>query len=417
MNIKNWLIGKLAIVGKFTRTDIKYLVKGGFWLSTKSIISIIISLFTAIAFANLLSQDIYGIYKYIITIIALLALSSLGGMGASVTRSVARGYVGSLIPAIKTSIKWGLLGSLASIAISIYYFVNGNLLLGTAFVIASIFIPFRDSLSLYQSFLGGKKMFKKMSRYTIISNIVAAASLMAALFLTRNILFLVFAYLAPRIILNFIFLQKTIREENVLRGEEDKDVISYGKHLSFLRGLTMIAEQLDKILLWHYIGPASVAVYSFAQSPPKQILGFLNNIFPLYFPKVAQRRIGELKQALPRKIVIFTSLIAVIVAVYILFAPLLYKILFPQYIEAILFSQIFSLILVINIPRSLLSDVFKAHAKKKQIYTLSIFNSFTRIGALAILLPLYGIMGAIVAALASSALGLFLSIYFFRKAQ
>ncbi|MCH7974062.1 MAG: oligosaccharide flippase family protein [Bacteroidetes bacterium] len=216
MNIKNWLIGKLAIVGKFTRTDIKYLVRGGFWLSTKSIISIVISLFTAIAFANFLSQDIYGIYKYIITIIALLALSSLSGMGSSVTRAVARGYVGSLIPAIKTSIKWGLLGSLASIAISIYYFVNGNLLLGTAFVIASIFIPFRDSLSLYQSFLGGKKMFKKMSRYTIISNIVAAASLMAALFLTRNILFLVFAYLAPRIILNFIFLQKYILIQNIL---------------------------------------------------------------------------------------------------------------------------------------------------------------------------------------------------------
>ncbi len=49
---------------KYIKTDMIYLVKGGFWLTLGQIISSVSSLLLVIAFANLLPKETYGIYKY-----------------------------------------------------------------------------------------------------------------------------------------------------------------------------------------------------------------------------------------------------------------------------------------------------------------------------------------------------------------
>jgi len=109
---------------KYTKTDMVYLAKGGSWLTLGQIVSTIASFLSAIAFANLLPRETYGQYKYILSITSILAIPTLAGINTAVIRAIARGYEGSFIPALKTKIKWGLLGGITSIGLAGYYYFS-----------------------------------------------------------------------------------------------------------------------------------------------------------------------------------------------------------------------------------------------------------------------------------------------------
>ena len=135
---------------KYTKTDMVYLAKGGSWLTFGQIISTIAAFLSALAFANLLPRETYGTYKYILSIVSILTASTLSGINKALFRSIARGREGPFVPALKTKIKWGLLGGLASIVLAGYYYINGNITLTISFLIAAIFLPFMDSLTLQE---------------------------------------------------------------------------------------------------------------------------------------------------------------------------------------------------------------------------------------------------------------------------
>ena len=102
---------------KWTHTDMVYIAKGGFWLTLAQIVSTFSGFLLVMAFANLLDPETYGIYKFVLSMASLFAIPTLSGMGTALVRSVAQGNEGSIIPALKIKIKWGLIGGVASIGI------------------------------------------------------------------------------------------------------------------------------------------------------------------------------------------------------------------------------------------------------------------------------------------------------------
>jgi hypothetical protein len=81
---------------------------------------------------------------------------------------------------------------------------------------------------------------------------------------------------------------------------------------------------------------------------------------------------------------------------YIAVAPYIFTFLFPQYMESLSYSQVFmmaSVALVGTIPISLLS----AQKKLKEQYVFSVAQPVLQILSFIILIPIYGIWGAIIA--------------------
>ncbi|MEK9209084.1 MAG: oligosaccharide flippase family protein, partial [Patescibacteria group bacterium] len=70
----------------YTGTDNVYIAKQGFWASVPYIISTILSAALVVAFANLLPKEIYGTYRYILSIAGLLSFLTLTGMNTAITR-------------------------------------------------------------------------------------------------------------------------------------------------------------------------------------------------------------------------------------------------------------------------------------------------------------------------------------------
>jgi O-antigen/teichoic acid export membrane protein len=381
---------------KYTKTDMVYLAKGGFWLTLGQGISSIAAFILAIAFANLLPKETYGNYKYILSIVSLLSIPTLSGINTALTRSVARGFEGAIIPAIKTKAKWGFIGSIASILLAIYYFTNGNINLTVSFLIAGVFIPLFESFTLYTSFLSGKKLFDVLTKYNIFTRVFATMFMVATIFFTDNI---------PLIILSYFFFNSLARviltlrifKKYKLNKKEDHEVISYGKHLSFINIIGLITEQLDKILIFTYIGSAELAIYSFAIIPVMQIKSFIKIINTLAFPKFAEKDINDIKKTIYKKILVLTLIMALVILLYIISSKYLFAFFFPQYIESVFYSNLFALSLIIA-PLSPLYTILQVKKKIKAQYILTIVGYLNQIILLILFLLIYkNIFGIIIA--------------------
>jgi len=411
--IKDKIYYLLRLTQKYTETDMVYLAKGGFWFGLNQIVSITGSFLLAIVFANLLPKEIFGTYRYVLSVTSILAISSLSGMHSAIIRAVARGYEGSFVPAIKTRLKWGLLGSLGSLLLAGYYFVNNNIILTIVFLIVAAFTPFLNSLNLYTAFFNGRKQFKKQNGYTIINNLFSTVILITTIFLTNNLFLIILAYFGSHSLIRFILLQITLRKTS-LNKKQDPDTIAYGKHLSLMGVIETIANHLDKILVWHFLGGKEVAIYSFALILPDKIKNILGLITPLTLPKLSQKPKAELKATLPKKIFKFLLATILVVIIYIIAAPFLYKLFFPKYLGSILYSQILALT-ILYIPATLFETSLVAKMQTKKLYFLRTSLPLTRIALLLILTPLYGIWGIISATLILTIISFCLNFFFFKK--
>lgn len=398
---------------KYTKTDMVYLAKGGFWLTLGQIVSSIASFLLAIAFANLLPKETYGTYKYILSILAILSITTLPGMGVAITQAVARGYDKSLSSALKLKIRWGLLGALASLGIATYYWLNHNETLSISFLIVAIFLPFMDTFNVYINFLEGKKNFRISTKFRIIIRILATSIMVATLFITNNIFIILLSYLLSYTVLRFIFVKITLNKY-VNNTTSDLSAMSYGKHLSLMSILNLIAGQLDKILIFHYLGAAPMAIYAIAMAMPEEIKGVLRNIQSLALPKFAAQPEQEIKKTILSKIIKFTSLIAVFVVIYILIAPYVFEIFFPQYLESITYSQIFAISLIsasANLPLAAL----QSKKAKKALYIYNACTAILHIILLVVMMYFWGLMGAILAKVIYRYLNFFLIYFIFQK--
>jgi O-antigen/teichoic acid export membrane protein len=382
---------------KYTKTDMVYLTKGSLWMMVGNAISILSVFFTAIAFAHFIPQDTYGIYKFILAVASVLMFFSLSGLPGAVTQAVARGFEGTFRKSLKIRIMWGLLGGIASLLISGYYFLQGDTVLSTSFFIIAFFIPFFESIGLYENYLQGKSLFGYFITFNSISRIISFAILLLTIFFSKNIFLILIAYFLPPIIIKATFDAWTIRRfsPNEL---VDENTIMYGKHLSINGVISKTAMFLDTILLFHFLGPIQVAIYSFALAPIEQIKSTYKSIPLLTVPKLAVRTPETINSRLYRRLVQLFFIGAGIAVVYASFAPLLFKTLFSTYTDAIIFSQVLSVILILSLPNAFLESIQQAKLDITPTTFLYWRNvpSVLLIMSLLLLTPMYGIWGVIV---------------------
>lgn len=398
---------------KYFKTDMVYLAKGGSWLTLGQIVSSASSFLLAIAFANLLPKETYGIYKYILSLAGILAIPTLSGMGTALIQAVARGYEGSFIPVLKTKIRWGLLGGLASLILAGYYFYNGNTTLTISFLVSAAFLPFMDSFGIYNTLLQGRKLFDVSTKYGIIVQIIAIATLITTILFTKNLFLILLAYFSSWTLLRFIFLKITLKKFPP-KDKKDPQTISYGKHLSLMNIFPLIAQQLDKVLLFHFLGPVQLAIYSFAVAIPNQIKSPFKNLQVLILPKFSKRSKEEIKSTLFNKILKLGMLLIFIIILYILVAPFIYKIFFPQYLESIFYSQIFA-VSIIAILAILPITFLQAKLAQKELYQFNILRAVFQIIALFILIYYFGILGAAIAGIFSEFFNLAILLFLLKR--
>lgn len=399
---------------KFTKTDMIYLIKGGSWLGLGQIVSMSVTLLTSVVFANLLDPELYGNYKYILSITALLSLSTLSGMDSAITQSVARGFDGTLDLGVKTKIKWGFLGSIASLFISIYYFAHENTTLAIGFSITAFFIPFVESLDMYNSLLWGKKLFNIQTKYDIIKKVITFTSIVGIIYLTKNIHIILLTYFLSLMLPTIFFYYKTHRTYKS-NNDIDKDDIKYGKNLSAVYIINTILNELDKVLIFQHVGASDLANYTLALAPTDQIKGLMKNINSLAMPQFTKRTFSDIKKNIWNKLLVLFVTTCLMVTIYIFIAPIFFKIFFPKYLSSIILSRILALSLIPVVLSSFLYTILESKKAQKQIYQFNMCGGIFGIITLFPLVYFYGIWGAIISRFINRTLMLMVGIILIRK--
>ncbi len=378
---------------KYLKTDTVYLAKGSFWNILSQAASTIVSVGLAIAMGHLVPKELYGNYKYLVSLASLIGAFSLTGLSTAVIQAVAKGYDGELREAFKLNLKWSFAIISISLIGALYYYFNKNLTLAGALVLIGALTPFLNGALLYASFLAGKKEFKFLAVSGFWRNAVPAIVIIITILFTQNPLVLVAIYLTSNTIIAIFFyfysLKKYERNNNI-----DPETGRYGIHLSAMTIIGGIAEQIDKVVVFQHLGGAPLAVYSFATAIPLQLKGLFKNVYQLTLPKFAERPLQEIRSQMRQKMIVSGVALILIVALYISIAPFIFKLLFPKYMESIIYSQVFALSLlpyIMIFPQAALH----AHKAVARLYETNIYLSVVKIVLILVPIFFYGIWGAI----------------------
>ena len=393
-NWRNRIYRALHGSESFFQTDMIYLAKSGSWLSLSYGVAMIAGFGLSIAFANLLAKESFGTYKFILSMVGILGVFSLTGIGTAITQAVALDNGGSLRQGFRINLKWSIGMLLGGLGLSIYYYINGNALLSYSFLLAGVLSPITLSAGLYGAYLLGKKDFRRSSFYGMIHNIAPAAALILTLFLTKNLVIIITVYFFFGALVSLFLYRTTTRAYRRENRKEDPELVSYGGHLSAMEIIGTVTHHLDKILIFHYLGAAPLAIYAFAIAPVEQLQGGKKILSTLILPKLSEHPFEELQKSTPRKALLLTVYALLLALVYALLAPYFYKFFFPQYLDSVIYSQIYSLTLL-AISATVCQEALVAHKKKKELYLQRTIVPVVQIVLFLVLLPFFGLLGLI----------------------
>ncbi len=394
-NIKEKALRFLRWSERYTKTDMVHLATSGGWLSSGYLISSLVAFLMAIAFANLIDKEVYGTYRFVLSLGIIFGAFSLTGLKTSVTRSVAGGFEGALSSAFRERIIWSVPMFLIAGVASAYYFIVGENTLGISLIVVAFCNPLLYSSTLYAAYLNGKEDYRTNALYAIARAAGPAIVMIIVALTIPSVFALVISYFVSHTALAFLFYSITARRVPS-DASNDESSNTYGKHLSLTNLIDVAASQLDKVLIFHFVGASELAIYYFALNIPEQISGLFGNIYSIALPKFSRRPIDELRSGLLAKTIQLGLGIAVIVITYILCAPLIYEFIFPNYIEAVHFSQIAALG-IIGVIGTLPTALLHAKRATRLIYTSRTVGSLIRIGLLIALVIPYGVLGVVLA--------------------
>lgn len=384
---------------RYTKTDLLYVIRNSGWLAIGQVGVAGTALLLSIAFAHFVPKETYGTYRYLLSILWVLSAFCFTGLPTAVVQAVARGFEGSYLRSFRISLLWGIPMAVIALGTSGYYFLQGNSELGWGLLVITIFGPLFQPALLYGALLEGKRDFMRYALYGLALNIVPALLSVVTMFVTDEPIIFVAAYLIGNVVTGFFcnYFAYRVHKPNT---EVSPDLTHLSFHFSVMNVLSTIAQQIDKLLVFHYLGAAQLAVYSFATALPEQIKGLFNNVSALAFPKFSTRSIHEIRANFWGRIAVFTLVLIIVTVAYVLVAPFVFHVLFPAYQDAIFYSQIFALSLIVvsnTVPLTLL----QAQAAKRELYIFNILSPLLQIIVLFLLTVSYGLLGTILARIAT----------------
>ena len=392
---KKRIIAWLRWSERYTKTDMVYFTSSGFWISVSQFVYVPLALGLSIAFANLVPKDVYGTYRFILSLASIISIFALTGIDAALPQAVARGYEGMLRRGFATYLRWSWMTISAAGLIATYYFLHGNHLIAYSILLAGACAPLFAGANLYSEFLSGRKEFRIGALCGALQVIFSTAVMLAVMLLTKGVFPLITAYFVSNMLgalaLYAYVVWKLRPNDNV-----DPESVRFGYHVSITNVISTVADQLDRLMVFHLYGAAQLAEYSFAIAIPEYLRSSTKAVMILAIPKYAVRDRATAAGTVIMKVALFCVVLLTIILLYILAAPYIFSLIYPKYLAAIPYSQVYAFAILAgagNIPVA----VITAHRAVKEQYLQTVGNNLLRIVLLVVFSLVYGLWGIILA--------------------
>lgn len=358
-----------------------------------------------------------GNYKTYFSVINILILFSLVGLNNSIAKAVAKKYKVFFRKATNISIIFSSVASIILVILAFTYYKDSAV--KYALIYSSLIIPFYFGLNTWESFLLGKRNFKQIFINYCFMIATRLGLLFAVLFYTKNYLYAIVVYLCVDTIYSLIFYlfirRKTDWEE--IDPVIEKEYIKHGARLTGASTISVIASNVERIILYAVSNASLVGSFSIIDIIPTMAKNLLKTVISIPTIELARYSEKDNRRIIKRYLYLIFLVGILIVVILWFLGPLLLRVFFDVTDENILWYSRLMLLFLLFMPFNLtIKDMCKYQGSGSSFFKLNATTDSMKLVFLAILIPFFKIYGIIIAMLLTEFLStIILLIWFIRS--
>ncbi len=347
-----------------------------------------------------LTQDEFGMYSFVIGVVSTMTIFGFGGLKNAIMQSVARGHRGTYRKAVPLSFSGCFLGSFLILGLAYWTKNNVQPELSLALMIAACLLPFYEGFSQWRNIRIGEEKFSAFFKQETLWQFTMHSTMVAvALLYPHNTALPVLVFLGVPALLNTIF---TLRDFRSIAPEEtdEPESIAYGLKTSFYAAFNTVAVNADKLLIFAFLSPTATAIFVAAERIPEVLRNMVQDAIAVYSPRFARE--GAYTHDLDRMLKKVAFVIGLGVAFFaVALLPFILTFIFgDSYSESVLYSQILCLSVAIGNASNIRFRFIRSKLDTANFAKITVYTSLFRLAVSALLIPLYGIAGAVASAFA-----------------
>lgn len=373
--------------------------------------------FLNVLLVRFLGFEDLGNYKLFFSVLNILVLFSINGLGVSVTKAVAKRFKGFFKKAVTVSALFSLIASAILIVLAFSYYKDSSI--KWALLLASFIVPIYYGFNTWEPYYYGERRFKTVFLLNTMIGGTRFVVCAAILFFYRSYFFTIIAYLLILSVYNIIFffwIIKRIKPEKIDK-EKEKDYLKHGFRLTGSSAISVIATNIERIILDTVSGATMVGIYSVVTVFPTFIKNSLKTLVNVPTIKLAAHPEKENRIIIKKGLILIFLSGIMILAVFWFIIPFLLTLFFKVDDPGMIRYGRLLLIPLVFMPANL-TIKYLASYQGSGVSVLKLYTSVDaiKLALLVIFVPLYKIDGIIVALiLAEFFTFLILLIWFLRS--
>jgi len=334
-------------------------------------------------------------YGFIQTVVAICAVFGIKEFQNTISQSVARGYHGVYRQAVPLAFKWSLLGTAILGGFGAWYFCSGKAQLGLGFLIAAGLFPAFSALGQWKGVYLGKKDFSRFATAEASNAILKALLIIAALYAFSGAIIVpalvFFAVPAAQNIRQTLLCHQSIPKQAIV----EEGAIAYGLNSNLYAGISTVANQIDRILIFTLLSPPLLAIFMAAEKFPELLQGVEQDIGAVLAPKFSN--MTRYTPRLDNTLWLGSLVMGVFIILFAIFGlPSLVILVFGQnYHESVVYAQLLVGALAVRNVSSLRFRFIRSKLDANSYRNVLIIGSAAKIVASVTLIPLFGLGGAV----------------------
>ena len=354
-----------------------------------------IGFLTIFVLVRVLDQEQFGLYQFILTCVSVCTVFCLPGLKNSVLQSVSRGHTGVFRAALTMSFFSSLLSCYIFLVLALWFSQDSSLALFWGFLVASMLFPFAYGLRLWRQVKAAQENFSYLLKAESISAFMSSFLIISftLLFPGNIIIPLVIVLFVPA--LQNLWVMKNLFSHIPKNASIEAGIIQYGIKTTFYSGTNIVANQIDKLLIFAFLSPAALAVYYAAERLSELAKSLSQNLASTLAPRFAKT--GKYTPELDRILTFISVAIGVSILIFsFTLLPMLVVFLFGnEYSETIPYAQALMLSVAIGNHATFRNRFVNSQPDAKSNRDINLTVNISRILFSFLFIPTFGLYGAV----------------------
>ncbi|MEK9570823.1 MAG: hypothetical protein VW124_17525 [Paracoccaceae bacterium] len=326
------------------------------------------ALLLAVVLSRSMSLEGYGQYQFYVSVFSLAALFTLTSSTNTLLKYAAIGFECAYQIIFNYRLRFSLLGSTALVAWGLFGSSGNDI---WVFIGLALLLPVFNACDLFEYLFQARINFKSLNLIYIFRSTITLIVPTTTFFISRDVIFTLFAYLGTFSLVNLIFHVKSLRSVNskkILSPPLIKKIKRESFFLSLAGLASLVCLHLDRVLVFDQLDAKNLAIYANGM-----MLGMsINGVFKTVLSSVNGRlAFVEIKNWHYFGVLAFGTIVGLLGAV---FMPLFVWVLFGEkFSGSVIFGQVVLGSLGIYLVSNLLFDN-TMYGKKNNVNLIYVNN-------------------------------------------